>query len=89
MYAFGLSRKQCGVIFANIKSGKLQLPEDFANWMYKRVADAKVFADDSHTADVFSRMREGLDEVFAGDYSAATEKLTEAYNVYHVYFKEN
>ena len=86
MFVYGLTRKQCGVIFANIKSGRLNLADDFSKWMYNNVADAKAYADNSHLKDVFARMRNGLEAIFAGNIAEAEQELNNAYNVYHAFY---
>lgn len=86
MKAFGLTRKQCGVIFANIKRGNLDLPADFAKWMYDHIEGGWCWSDNTQLADVYSRMHRGLDNIFADEIEEAQEALTEAYNVYHIYF---
>ena len=88
MFIYGLSRKQCGVIFANVKSGKLHLVDDFTRWMYDHIADNRIYADNAQMADVFNRMRSGLDAIFAGDLEKAATDLSAAYNTYHIYYKE-
>lgn len=87
MYTYGLTKKQCGVIFSNIKKGNLNLTEEFIKWMYNHVADYKHYKD-SRTQDVMDRMKKGLELVFAQNYEEANETLINAYTVWHINFKE-
>lgn len=75
---YGLTRKQCGVIFANIKNGNLNLPETFAKFMYNEIAEARWYAGNTDANSWMLVMREGLDAIFANDYEKASEELTHA-----------
>lgn len=85
-YTFGLTRKQCGVIFSNIKNGNLDLADDFSKWMYEHVADYKKYADSIHQ-DVMDRMKLGLEAIFSGSLEEANKELNAAYNVWHNNFR--
>lgn len=85
VYTFGLTRKQCGVIFSNIKNGNLVLEKDFSNWMYSHVADYKCYYD-AVEQDVMDRMKSGLDAIFNGNLQDAGKELNEAYKVWHINF---
>lgn len=76
---YGLTRKQCGVIFANIKNGNLDLPECFSKFMYECIADNKWHAvGTSKAQEWMSGMNAGLQAVFAGNFEEANEQLTNA-----------
>lgn len=84
-YTFGLTRKQCGVIFSNIKNGNLVLEKDFVKWMYAHVADFKCYYD-TIEQDVIDRMKCGLDAIFNGNLQEAEMELNAAYKVWHINF---
>lgn len=80
---YGLTRKQCGVIFANIKNGNLNLPETFSKFMYNEIAEARWYAGNNDANTWMASMRAGLDAIFANDYEEANERLTSAMLVWN------
>lgn len=86
MFAYGLSKKQCGVLFGAIKRGQFKVAEGFINWMYNRIADQKCFLDNSVMVDVFASMKVALDAFFAGEIETAETEANRAYTVYTAHF---
>lgn len=88
MFVYSLSRKQCGVIYANIKSGKISVNEKFVSWMYNRIADARVFSDNAVMVDVFTKMKNGLQAIFDDDFEIANKDLNLAFASYSVRYTD-
>ena len=79
MFKAQYTRKQAGVIYRNIKEGKLHMSAEGIKWMYYR-------ADDPVYADTAAQERIDLipiivDDIFRGDLEAAQATLDE-YDAY-------
>lgn len=86
MYTYGLTRKQCGVIFSNWKRGNIEATKEMISWMYDTVQDRSVLAN-SAEAEFFTTMRYCLDHIFAGEYEEATASFNNAYIRYNAKFQ--
>lgn len=79
MYSFGLTRKQCGVIFSNWKRGNIEATELMIKWMYDIIQDSRVYITSSE-AEYNDTMRMTLDAVFAGEYEEASAMFKNAFS---------
>ncbi len=84
-YAYFISRKQAGVIFANFKKGTLNITNDDIKFIYNKCVEIKGF-DFSHNNEYLSLVLAAVEAVFDKNYKAAELAVKEAARIYNVRF---
>ncbi|HZK27416.1 MAG TPA: hypothetical protein VFD00_07760 [Thermoclostridium sp.] len=82
-YLFGLTRKQCGVIYSASKKGSINLTQEMISFLYNKVCDFRMYATDatSDTRNKMSYMTDTLNAIFDNDYKKAQEYFEKAYAI--------
>ena len=86
MLVYGLTRKQCGVVFANWKKGNIEATETMIKWMYDIIQDSCVYVT-SAEAEYRKTMKNVVDHIFAGDYESATASFQNAFGRWNIAHK--
>lgn len=79
------SKKQAGVVFANVKNGKLSAPADFAKSLYA-YADVYAMNWEQFEIDMVNAIRDTVSAIFAGDMEEAQNKLDRFYGIQAIHF---
>lgn len=66
----GISRKQAGVIYANVKRGTIEMSREAISEMYDRFV-GKVYVGSSDPTEKIAALRNAIDFIFAGQYENA------------------
>ena len=66
----GISRKQAGVIYANVKRGTIEMSREAVSEMYDRFV-GEVFVGASDPTGQIAALRVAIDFIFAGEYENA------------------
>lgn len=66
----GISRKQAGVIYANVKRGTIEMSREAISEMYDRFV-GEVFVGSSDPTERIAALRNAVDFIFAGEYASA------------------
>lgn len=83
MFEYGLSRKQCGVIFANWKSGKIKASDKMIKWLYNEIQDSRVLANQPD-AEFNKSMKNCIEYIFANDYESANASFDNAFGRWNI-----
>lgn len=82
-YLFGLTRKQCGVIYSASKRGDINLTPEIISFLYNKVCDFRRYYIDttSETKSEMQCMSEALNAIFNSDYEKAQRLIEAAYQI--------
>ena len=78
MMIYGLTRKQCGVIFKAWKNGEIKATEKMIKWLYDIIQDSSVLANSSE-AEYRITMKSCLEHIFDGELEEASSSFENAF----------